>query len=73
MRRFMFGSATLLAYKNGIGSALSMIAATATVIIFQSFFEMSWFISIPAAVLAYLTMPVLWARYINSLEQKNRP
>jgi hypothetical protein len=71
MSRHLFGSTTLLAYKNGISSALSMIAATATVIIFQSIFEMSWFISIPAAVLAYLTMPVLWARYINSLEQKN--
>jgi hypothetical protein len=71
MSRHPFGAATLLAYKTGIGSALSMIAATATVIIFQSFFGMSWFIAIPAAVLAYLTMPVLWARYINSLEQKN--
>jgi cytosine/uracil/thiamine/allantoin permease len=70
MSRYPFGSATLLAYKTGIGTALSMIAATATVIIFQSFFELSWFISIPAAVLAYLTMPVLWSRYINSLEQK---
>ena len=70
MSRHPFGATTLLAYKTGIGYALSMIAATATVIIFQSFFELSWFIAIPAAVLAYLTMPVLWARYINSLEQK---
>jgi hypothetical protein len=70
MSRFAFGSA-MLAHKNAIGAALSIIAATATVIVFQSYLELSWIVAIPAAVLAYLTMPVLWARYINSLEQKN--
>ena len=64
---------TLLTYRAGIGSALSMIAATATVIIFQSAFGLSWFISIPAAVLAYLTIPVLWYRYLNSLERQEPP
>jgi hypothetical protein len=63
----------IFAYKAGIGWALSVIAATATVVIFQMVFGLSWLISVPAAVLAYVTVTTLWARYLNSIEHPEPP
>ncbi len=63
----------MLTYKTEIGWALSIVAATATVAIFQIVFEISWLISVPVGILAYVTATVVWARYINSLEHHKPP
>jgi hypothetical protein len=63
---------TLVTYRNGIGQALSAVAATATVVIFQSYFELSWYISIPAGALAYVSMPFLWTRILDYLALPTR-
>jgi hypothetical protein len=57
----------LLAHKIAVGRLLSVVGATATVVIFEYFFELAWFISVPAAVLAYVTMPMLWAELLRSV------
>lgn len=56
----------LVRYKKEMGLALGMIAATATVIIFEIVFGLSSLISIPAAILAYVTVFIVWTRYLNS-------
>ena len=62
----------LLAHKIVVGRMLSMIGATATVVIFEYSFGLSWYISVPAGVLAYVTMPILWAGLLDSLVLKSR-
>jgi hypothetical protein len=60
----------LLAHKIAIGRILSVVGATATVVIFEHYFELAWYISIPVAVLAYITMPLLWIGVLDSFEAR---
>jgi hypothetical protein len=62
----------LLAHKIAIGRMLSMVGATATVVIFEYFFELAWYISIPAGALAYVTMPFLWSELLDILVLQTR-
>jgi len=57
----------LLAHQMAIGRVLSVVGATATVVIFEYAFELAWFIAIPAGALAYVTMPMLWAELLRWL------
>ena len=63
---------TILAYRAGIGQALGVIAATTTVVVFEQYLGLAWYISVPVAVLAYVSMPVLWIRFLDGLIEKNR-
>jgi len=58
---------TIVAHRVGIGQALGVIAATATVVIFEQYLGFGWYISVPVAVLAYLSMPILLARFLDAL------
>ena len=62
----------LLAHKIAIGRMLSMLGATATVVIFEYFFELAWYISVPVGVLAYMTMPMLWIGVLDSFVSQAR-
>jgi hypothetical protein len=57
----------LLAHQIAIGRVLSMVGATATVVIFEYALELAWFIAIPAGAVAYVTMPMLWAELLRFL------
>jgi hypothetical protein len=59
---------TIIAYKAGIGLLLSWVAATVTVIIFQIAFEFSPFVAVLVGVLAFVTVFVLWSRFLVILE-----
>ena len=63
---------SLLAHKIAIGRIISVVSATATVVIFEYFFELTVYISVPVAVLAYVTMPMLWAELIDSVQLRSR-
>jgi hypothetical protein len=58
---------SLLAHKIAIGRMLSVVGATATVVIFEYLFELAWYISVPVGALAYVTMPILWTGLLDSL------
>jgi hypothetical protein len=58
---------SLLAHKIAVGRILSVIGATATVVIFEYFFELAWYISVPVGALAYVTMPMLWTELLDSV------
>jgi hypothetical protein len=62
----------LLAHKIAIGRILSVIGATATVVIFEYFFELAWYVSIPVGALAYVTMPMLWIGILDAFEPQAR-
>ena len=62
----------LFVHKIAIGRVLSVVSATATVVIFESFFELGWYISVPVAILAYVTMPIVWTGLLDSLVLKTR-
>lgn len=62
----------LLTHKIAIGQILGAIAATLTVIIFENVLEWDWFVAIPVAVLAYVSMPVLWVAVLDSVMSKHR-
>jgi hypothetical protein len=61
----------LLAHKIAIGRVLSVVGATATVVIFEYFFELAWYISVPVGALAYVTMPMLWTGVLDSLAPRS--
>ena len=63
----------LLTYKAGIGLALSFLAASVTVLIFQVLFGFSWMVAVPVGVLAYISTPIVWTRLIAALEQRQPP
>jgi hypothetical protein len=63
---------SLLAHKIAVGRILSVIGATATVVIFEYFFGQAWYIAVPAGALAYVTMPVLWAELLDSAMLRSR-
>jgi len=63
---------SLLAHKMAIGRILSVVGATATVVIFEYFFGLAWYISVPVGALAYITMPVLWTELLDSLVLRSR-
>ena len=58
---------SLLAHKVAVGRILSVIGATATVMIFEYFFELAWYISVPVGALAYVTMPMLCTELLDSV------
>jgi hypothetical protein len=62
----------LLAHKIAIGRILSVIGATATVVIFEYFFELAWYVSIPVGALAYVTMPMLWTGVLDTFGPQAR-
>jgi hypothetical protein len=62
----------LLAHKIAIGRILSVVGATATVVIFEYFLELTVYISVPVAVLTYVTMPMLWTEVIDSVLLRSR-
>jgi hypothetical protein len=57
----------LLTHKIGIGQILG---ATATIIIFENVLQWDWYIAIPVAVLAYVSMPVVWVAVLDKLTRK---
>ena len=57
----------LLAHQIAIGRVLSVVGATATVVIFEYAFELSWFVAVPAGAVAYVTMPMLRAELLRFL------
>ena len=59
---------TLLVYKTEIGWMLSLIAATLTVVIFQVTLGFSAFIAVPVGVFAFVTIFIVWARFLHTLE-----
>jgi hypothetical protein len=63
---------SLLAHKVAVGRILSVIGATATVMIFEYFFELAWYISVPVGALAYVTMPMLWTELLDSVALRSR-
>lgn len=63
----------LLAHKTAIGRVLSVVGATATVVIFEYFFELAWYVAIPVGALAYVTMPMLWIGILDSFGRQARP
>jgi hypothetical protein len=62
----------LLAHKIAIGRILSVVGATATVVIFEYSFGLAWYISVPVGALAYVTMPILWTGLLDSLVLRTR-
>ena len=62
----------LLAHKIAIGRILSVVGATATVVIFEYYLELTVYISVPVAVLAYVTMPIVWTELIDALLLRSR-
>ena len=62
----------LLANKLAVGQALGLIAATMTVIIFENVLGWAWYVAIPVAVLAFVSMPVLLIAVLDSLTRKRR-
>jgi hypothetical protein len=62
----------LLAHKIAIGRILSVVGATATVVIFEYSFALAWYISVPVGVLAYVTMPILWTGLLDSFVLRTR-
>jgi hypothetical protein len=62
----------LLTHKLAVGRILSVVGATATVVIFEHSFGLDWYISIPAAVVAYVTMPIMWIALLDAFVLKNR-
>lgn len=62
----------LLAHQIAIGRILSVVGATATVVIFEYAFELAWYISVPVGALAYVTMPMLWAELVRAMAQRAR-
>jgi hypothetical protein len=61
----------LLTHKIGIGQILGAIAATATIIIFENVLHWDWYVAIPVAVLAYVSMPVVWVAVLDRLTHKS--
>src|ERR1700730_6227983 len=63
----------LLVHKIAIGRIVSVVGATATVVIFEYSFELAWYISVPVAVLAYVTQPITWTALLDSFVLRARP
>jgi hypothetical protein len=59
---------TLLRFRSEIGQVLALIACTITVIYFEYVFEWRWYASIPTGVLAFVSMLIVWWRFIAYLE-----
>lgn len=58
---------TIVANRVGIGQTLGVIAATVTVVIFEQYLGLGWYISVPVAVLSYVSMPILLTRFLDAL------
>jgi hypothetical protein len=42
------------------------------VVIFEYFFELAWYVSIPVGALAYVTMPMLWTGVLDTFGPQAR-
>jgi K+-sensing histidine kinase KdpD len=62
----------LLAHKVAIGRILSVVGATATVVIFEYSFESPWYVAVPAGAVAYVTMPIMWTSLLDSFVAQTR-
>jgi hypothetical protein len=62
----------IVAHRAGIAQVLGVIAATATVVVFEQYLGFGWYISVPVAVLAYVSMPILLARFLEALTLRSR-
>ena len=62
----------LIANKTTIGLVLSVVGATATVVIFESSFELPWYIAVGAGVVAYVTMPIMWSALLDYSVQRSK-
>jgi hypothetical protein len=62
----------LLAHKVAIGRFLSVVGATATVLIFEYSFESAWYIAVPAGAVAYVTMPIMWSSLLDAVAPQTR-
>jgi hypothetical protein len=62
----------LIAQKKTIGLILSVVGATATVVIFESSFELPWYIAVGAGIVAYVTMPIMWTALLDYFVQRSR-
>ena len=63
---------SLLAHKIAVGRFLSVVGATATVVIFEYLFGQAWYIAVPAGALAYVTMPIVWTELLDSAAFRSR-
>jgi hypothetical protein len=64
---------TIVTYGTGIGLVLSLAAATLTVVIFQITFGFSALVAVPVGVLAYVSMFVVWTRFLHTLQPPGPP
>jgi hypothetical protein len=62
----------LLAHKVAIGRILSVVGATATVVIFEYSFESPWYVAVPAGAVAYVTMPIMWTSLLDAFVAQAR-
>jgi hypothetical protein len=62
----------LLPYRTGIGLVLGTIAATVTVVIFQSYFEINAVVSVLTGILAYVSALMVWMRFTDGLASGSR-
>jgi hypothetical protein len=62
----------LIANKRTIGLILSVVGASATVLIFESSFEVPAYVAVGAGVVAYITMPIMWTALLDYFVQRTR-
>ncbi|HLH94485.1 MAG TPA: hypothetical protein VKW08_05140 [Xanthobacteraceae bacterium] len=62
----------LVANKRAIGLVLSVVGATATVMIFESSFNVPAYVAVGAGVVAYLTMPIMWTSLLDYFVQRTK-
>ena len=62
----------LIANKTVIGLVLSFVGATATVVIFESSFDVPAYVAVGAGIVAYITMPIMWTSLLDYFVQRTR-
>ena len=62
----------LITNKRTIGLALSVVGATATVVIFENSFDLPTYVAVGAGVVAYITMPIMWTALLDYFVQRTR-
>jgi hypothetical protein len=62
----------LIANKRAIGFVLSVVGATATVVIFENSFEVPAYVAVGAGVVAYITMPIMWVALLDYFVQRTK-
>jgi hypothetical protein len=62
----------LTANRRTTGLVLSVVGATATVVIFENSFEVPAYVAVGAGVVAYVTMPIMWSALLDYFVQRAR-